>query len=743
MPEPLGRALDALIACLDQDVDARTLADALWLAAASSSSADPTARADQRPDAREGTAQVADAPTKPEPEPQGAGPSTRPSGPATKRVRSYPLYEEFEDISTPLSGPSVSVAAGRALSQTVELGRSLRPFMRRYPRGRQTGLDMQATIDSYARGGELMPVLAPLPEPWFDVVVVTDTHLTTEVWHGAIEEFINLLGNTGAFRHVRRWHLTTDGHDPYVTDARGHFVNAVHAAGPENRRLFLIMSDCTAPAWYESAVWQLLRQWAMRAPLSIANPLPSRLWHRTALDLPAVHVRNRIPGSSNAALRVKLPPHLKWVVNLREPYMAIPTLTLTAHSLQRWAHGFVRGAPEGYEAVLVGPYGHATSPFLRFSRDMTEAESAEAAENAVQAFMNTAEPAAVRLAALCSPFRRLSLPLLQLIRQEVIRDATNSDVAELLTSSLLNVDTSGTGPPVITFTDQARARLTCLVSRHDAWRTYETLSRYIAQRTRLPAQSLDAIAAFPADRLPEELQPFAHASQELLKALRKGAANLHMTHQAIGADRPQEQHVQHREAYSEAFSEEAFPESPSLRDPLVEQEFGRLRGELWEEALTDQFGAHSRQAADQVLRAFLYFLTDCLTSPEGELRSTELHTFTAHLARFAELCGVVVEAGTDPAFMLRASAPGIDDSVTVLGEIFTFGSQFSRPQSSTDAAPDARAGLRVAPFAILITFLEGGGHGGPDVLGNCVAVARSRTAKVVVLRFPTWLSSPS
>ncbi|MEU5595743.1 SAV_2336 N-terminal domain-related protein [Streptomyces sp. NPDC020298] len=732
MPEQLGRVLGALIDCLDGEVDALALADALWLAAASPAPGDTVTPADRPTAAAEAGAGESGDPPRAERRPRQSTVPPRPVGvPATPRPDCYPLYEEFGDSSASLSGPSVSVAAGRSLSQTVELGRSLRPFMRRYPRGRKTGLDMQATIDSYARGGELVPVLAPLPEPWFDVVVVVDTHLTTEVWRGAIEEFVALLENAGAFRSVRRWHLSTDGHDPYVTDARGHFVHVTGAVGTENRRLFLVLSDCTAPAWYEAKVWQLLRQWAMRAPLSVANPLPSRLWHRTALDLPAVHVRNRVPGS-NSTLRVTPPPHLKGIVKQSELYLAIPTLSLTAHSLQRWARGFVRGAPEGYDAVLVGPSGNAPSPFLAYSRPPTEEERAESAGNAAHAFLHMASPAAVRLAALCCSFGRLSLPLLQLIRQEVVRDADNADVAELLTSSLLHIDTDRAGPPLITFTDQAREQLTAVVSRHDAWWTYEALSRYIAERTRLPAQSLDAVAALPADRLPEDLQPFAHASQELLKALRKGSAGLRASQGGSGtadlyAQRAHEDPVPGRSTASDARFQD---------DPQVEQELGRLRSELWDGIPSDRFTDRYRQAADQVLKAFVYFLAQYLAGQADWVPFAELDTLTAELARSASLHGVHVDVGADPSFTLRARVPGIDDSVVVLGEVFALTSPILRSQWPSATARRDGPELRIAPFTILITLIADG-RTGPELLsGKSVSVTGGPGSRVVVLRFP-------
>ncbi|MEV8531537.1 SAV_2336 N-terminal domain-related protein [Streptomyces sp. NPDC051211] len=535
MPDPLARVLDALVGLLPPDChDSALLADVLWLAAASVEPAEPGNDAPQpAPD----ESAAAGTPPAPEPPPAEKAPArhTAPDDPDEWHDGAhhgpYGLYEnlpgEFDDAhDTP-----VTVAAGRALPQAVELGRSLRPFMRRFPRGRRTGLDLAATIDSYTRDGELLPVVRPLPEPWFDVLLVIDTHLSMEVWQGAVQEFASLLENSGAFRRVQRWHLSTEPH-PDVTDARGRVVNSRSVTAPDGRRLVLVVSDCAASAWYGNEVWQLLRDWACQSSVSIASPLPSRLWHRTALDLPAVRVRSRLPGARNTTLAVTVPPHLRAVLSEGTTYVAVPTLTLTAHSLNRWAQGLVRGSPEGYEAVLVTPFGAPDDPFAETADDCTDRSADEAAGGPAprpggvgpaEAFIRTASAPAVRLAGLCSAFRRLSLPLIQLIRQEVVPEATTSDVAELLMSNVLDISAPHDDARTITFKESARAPLARTAGRHDAWLVLDALSRYIAKRVRLPGQGLNAVAALDTDELPETLRPFAYASEELVAALRIGS----------------------------------------------------------------------------------------------------------------------------------------------------------------------------------------------------------------------------
>ncbi|MEW2585233.1 SAV_2336 N-terminal domain-related protein [Streptomyces virginiae] len=533
MPDPLRKVLDALavVGVLPPDCnDPVLLADLLWLAA---SCVDLPERSEvPDPRAAEPGAGPAAAAT---PEGPGAQPVDAPSErnrpPDATHERHeiahhgpYGLYESLSD--EPDGGTHdtpVVVAKSRALPHSVELGRALRPFMRPFPNGRRTGLDLAATIDSYSRNDELLPVVRPLPERWFEVLLVIDTHLSMELWQDAVQEFALLLENSGAFRRVQKWHLSTEPH-PDVTDSRGRVVNSRNVAAPDGRRMVLVVSDCAAPAWYGKEVWQLLRDWAGQCPVSVASPLPARLWHRTGLDLPAVRVSGRVPGAPNTALTVTMPPHLRSVLTEGGTNVPIPTLTLTPHSLDRWAKGVFRCSPEGYEAVLVTPFGPPKDLFAA-GPDADEDEPAPWLQGSAlaEAFIRTASLPAVRLGGLCSAFRRLSLPLIQLIRQEVVREATNSDIAELLMSEVLDIGASRDDPRTITFREAARTPLARTAGRHDAWRVLDALSHHIAERVRLPGQGLNAIAALDTAAVPGALRPFAYASAELVAALRAGA----------------------------------------------------------------------------------------------------------------------------------------------------------------------------------------------------------------------------
>ncbi|MFJ9607282.1 SAV_2336 N-terminal domain-related protein [Kitasatospora sp. NPDC101176] len=522
MREDVARLVAALSRVLPPDTDATTVADLLWLAAAEGRGADD----------RGGEPTAGPSPRDAAPVSPGQDPGTGPGLPAPQGRpddvaddTGVPLYEDLP--AGPAPGRSIQVAPGRALPRSLELARALRPFKRRYPRGARRALDIDATLREYTRGGELAPVFGPVPEAWFDVVILVDTHPTMDVWRDTVDELDTLLAGIGAFRGVRRLRLSIDG-EPTITDGRGRAVGRGRVTAPGGRRLLVVLSDCTAPGWREPAVWQLLRAWGSTTPVVLLNPLPSRLWSRTALDLPAVRVRQDGPAARNTDLRYELPlmtsalfgpgplgaaPSGAAPSGTDPGWTPLPTLALTPHSLRRWADAVMRGAPAGHDAVLVPASGVLRSPFAAHApRRPDDAPN-------VAAFLHTASPAAKRLACLSSPFSSLSLPLLQLIRQEAVPDATVGDLAELLTSGLVDTRTVADGPTVLTFRAAARAALAPLLTRHDAWTVHAALTRHVAARRPRAGNGLAAVAVADTASLPPELRPFATASAELLALL--------------------------------------------------------------------------------------------------------------------------------------------------------------------------------------------------------------------------------
>lgn len=506
MPDgDLDRLLAALAAYAPAGADARTLADAVWLAAARSAADSPGAAAPAgSPSAR----------TAGEPDPGPAAAPRESPPPSTAPPHGPDVSAHTPGGSARVRGTPLSVGRADALPETLALGRALQPFRRAWRGGSRSRLDVDATVDHYARGGPLVPLFSPRPERWFEVVALVDTSLSMSMWEETAQALTRLLGGLGAFRRVSTWKWTWADGRPGVRDHGGASVPPDrvphHGSGARGRRLLLVFTDCAARGWHGPAPWQLLSAWGRRVPVLLVDPLPPRLWRRSALDLPAVRATAAHPGGRNSTLRHRLPlrwrPHSDTSADLG-PWQALPVAACTPHSLGRWAKTVMGTDPAGCDAVLVPAAGRLPQP------TPVDAGSPVDPETLADAFLRTASAPAVRLAILCSHLPELTLPLLHALREQAVPEARLADLAEFLTSGLLTVTRVPGDDPVLTFREPARARLGAQLTTHDAWEVLRALTRHLEAHPHAP-HGIAAVLHLPeaVAQLPAQLQPFAQAS---------------------------------------------------------------------------------------------------------------------------------------------------------------------------------------------------------------------------------------
>jgi hypothetical protein len=428
VPDNVARVAAALHE-LDPHLDALAIADALWLSAVWT--------------AGNGDTRQQRAPTSSAPAAAAATVPARAQQPPTTTAHDPPIHDTTPQAAKPEKaghGRAAHPPAGRSLPRQLELARSLRPFKRRWPAGPSWELDLDATADHYAYTRCLIPAFRRAPERWFEATLVVDRSAQTAVWDSAIQEFTRLLTDLGAFRRIHTWQLRPgDVTNGTAQSPARHRQPAPpdHIGGPEQRRVVLVISDCSAPAWHDPAIWRKLREWAASAPTALINPLPVRLWHHTALDLPTVRAGPGRVGSENSRLRYRVPLLLRLLGNGDQRWIPLPVLTMTPHSLGRWAATLMRADPAGCDAMLIPSTGRLDDPADESDRPTVR--------QLVDAFRQTAPPTARRLAVLCLSDPHASLASLERIREEVVPEATLTDIAEVVVSGLVHVSDNRNG----------------------------------------------------------------------------------------------------------------------------------------------------------------------------------------------------------------------------------------------------------------------------------------------------------
>ncbi|MDT0450963.1 SAV_2336 N-terminal domain-related protein [Streptomyces hesseae] len=511
MTAPPDRRLGQLVGRLraaDWDLTAEEIADALWLAqwvgpgAAGEPPDGPAATG--RLDSAASVSRAADpAPGARTDRPGGA---VRPSGPGddpprARRRERVSLYARGEGHPGAVDTFPIRVPMASSLPGLLGLQRALRPL-----RGYRTlaaplpgPLDEDATADSAARTGLLEPVHRPGERRPAAVQLVMDTSPSMVVWERMLEELRQTCAQLGVFRdvQVRYLHRAPDGTPLVGTMARRDAGGARHLrprpAGqfrdPTGRRLTLVVSDCVGPLWQEGRAQSMLHHWARTAPLAVVQPLPPRLWPRTALPAepgllrrdPATGGRTRFtpdgygPGPGPGALPV-------------------PVLLPTAEALGVWARllsGPGRTTVRGAAGWLLP--GHPPRP-----APAPGAPGTRSADELLRAFRAGASPGALRLAVHLAAVP-LTLPVMQLVQRAMLPDTGPMELAEVLLSGLLwrlpdmDPDT-GTGP-WYEFADGVREMLLHSLDRGAAALVLKHCSDYVERHFGKGARNFSARAA--------------------------------------------------------------------------------------------------------------------------------------------------------------------------------------------------------------------------------------------------------
>lgn len=401
------------------------VADVLWLAARIDGVAEGSAvrdlpEAGEQPEA------------EPLPEPPAAGPGETDSGPA----------EEFYNACdvTDASGPArqgvdlVRVRRAASVRDPLAVMRALRPLGRAkdVSSGVELELDEELTVRRTIEQRLPTPVMRPRRGRWLDLALVVDAHHSMLLWHDLVAELRRVFAQTGIFRDVRTWYLlgTDAGAELSVARTPGGEPRSVQeVSDPSGRRLVLVVTDTVASGWATAGVAHMLRQWSAHGPVALLNVLPRRLWDRGAVRPSSVLVRSVGPASPNTSWR------LGPATRSRRRRAAPDGITIPV----------VEAEPSSVSvlAKLVGGNGQwVRVPCLTIPRapkvlpepvaqDNDDADVAEI----LRRFRAGASPVAQRLAGYLSAVP-LSLPVMNLVRQTMLRDSEHGHLAEVALGGL-------------------------------------------------------------------------------------------------------------------------------------------------------------------------------------------------------------------------------------------------------------------------------------------------------------------
>jgi hypothetical protein len=419
-------------------------------------------------------------------------------------------------------GLAVRVPAVRALPDSLNIGRALRPLMRSESSPFTQVFDEEATVRRSADFDIWIPVLRAAPARVFEVALVIDAAVSMAVWSATLREFRETLGRLGAFRDVRTWWLRPGPEPagalmiaPESGSARDCALRSPHELrDPTGRRLVLLASDCVSDPWRDGRACSLIAGWGRTQPVAVVQMLPRSLWRQTGLGR-SVRAPARAPiiGAPNARLDLELDGRGKGAL------VAVPVLTLDAEALGAWARMLTRPGKASVPAILL-----QDTPAPRLAPTPVPPRARPSPLERVERFTCTASRPAQELAA-CLAVVPLRLQIMRLVQHVMLPSTRPTHLAEVLLGGLMRVESSDQDSPddlSFEFYDDVPEILIDRLEFPRAVETFNVVTRYFSEHFGAPLNFLAIV------RSPERLtalnasnsgRPFAKVAARLLMRL--------------------------------------------------------------------------------------------------------------------------------------------------------------------------------------------------------------------------------
>ncbi|MGI5167096.1 SAV_2336 N-terminal domain-related protein [Spirillospora sp. CA-253888] len=419
------------------------------------------------PEAESPPERGADAPADPPGPKPSPSPSPRPE-PAPGPVPApepdpYPIHvprpapaEEADE-----SG-DVLVPTAPMLRHPLYVQRALRPLKRRIASRDPGVLDEEATAARIAARPDApwTPVLVPSAERWLSLALVVDTGASMRMWWPLARELRETLLRLGAFRDVRVWFMADTG--GVRAAPRGPVMAPASLVDPSGRQVVLVLSDCSGPHWWQGRAGAALHVWGTAGPTAILQPLPERMWRRSAA--PVTPGTALLPRSGAPNTELRFTPR-EGVARGGRGAVPVPVLEIAPEWLADWARLVTATGEESKPTAIT--YA-AARPRRR------ELPGDPPIEEQVAAFHSVASPEAAELAAHVA-VSVPALPVMRLIQHRILRSSRPSVLAEVLLSGLLEPVDAERGR--YGFVAGARETLLATLPRPETLATAEVLAK--------------------------------------------------------------------------------------------------------------------------------------------------------------------------------------------------------------------------------------------------------------------------
>jgi formylglycine-generating enzyme required for sulfatase activity len=441
-----------------------------------------------------------------------------------------PPLEQTSALDLPGNYQHIPVRDAPAIAQSLNFARALRPLARQIAMGLPTLLDEGATVEQIAETGVWQPVLKPISELWLEVALVFDRSPSMVLWQRLGLDLFRLLSHYGEFRDVRLWWLQpTETGEINLTRPNGTVCKPRDLLTSDRRRLVVIVSDCVGAAWHNGNMRSVIATWSAKLPTVLFQVFPERLWSRTALARSiTVEFQAKQPGLPSDELK----PFVRSVwdrerlkTSLDQHQVRIPVVSIEPESLGSLAAVLVGKRQSRVLGVVWDAKPVQLPPVPPIADQPTVA-----LKDRIDSFVLLASPTARQLASLLASAPVITLPIVRLIKQAMLPQASALQIAEVLMSGLLEVSGSqkanfGNAERIAyqLVDEEVRERLRAGTRVADAQMVLKEVSSYVAENLGKSVDQFWALIRSPnSGKASEEtafLSAFATVSAQILRGL--------------------------------------------------------------------------------------------------------------------------------------------------------------------------------------------------------------------------------
>jgi len=464
-------------------------------------------------------------------------------------------------------GYPLQIPDAPAIPNQRQIRRSLESLRRKFPSPTELEFRQHETINRIVEQDIWTPIMKPRRTSiWLDLVLVIEVNNSLAIWQQTVAELRQILKRLGIFRHFETWGLQINlsknqsflewlvrklvVHTPPELLAllmlfyEKEGIQLFRYDDPEMRpyrpetignygreTLILLVSDLVSPAWYSREIHTLLQQWSRRGMVNLLQPLPERLWSRTALGQQRpLKFSSSIRTAANQKLisrfsaKETIISQYKSQVSTQEerasstqnlPEFKLPVTSLEPHRLETWSTlimGMGNNQSVGYGVKRP-----------RKSFPNPSCLSATSPQERVKRFQTIASPSALKLAELLSAVL-VTLPVIRVIQYTMLPELNQSHVAEVLMGGLFEPLTETMTPHSepdeieFHFFPGLREELLSQLTVDEIASVIERVSAYVAEKMGISLRDFEARLMSPQDQT-SQFYPFANVQAQVLQGL--------------------------------------------------------------------------------------------------------------------------------------------------------------------------------------------------------------------------------